>query len=371
MSEKQVYNLKIDPELRDLLPPMEEEEHKRLEDSIVKLGCQTPLFVWHGYIADGHNRYGICQKHKIPFSIVELAINNKSDVMLWMMDGQLGRRNLSPAQRIAVTLKYKEFYDKQSDEKKLNNLKQNQSDAPKTALRDKIRDRENEPREKLSKLAGVGHDTYSKGVDILTSDNEKLKKEVLSGKKKINTAYYELHPEKKKEPVKQVESSNIQENKIDDKPKTKKCKQCNQEKQLIDFYDGDDICKECKKTNSQKEFDITNKSQGGSAFKDIITGESISYDKDSVNSESMKETLKEIKTEKYAEDCVNPDGVISWTEEISNDYIEQLINQYFIIQKAINKLDTIHIDSAVDILDSVISKINGIKIKLNNKKENN
>lgn len=37
-------------------------------------------------------------------------------------------------------------------------------------------------RAKLAKVAGVSTDTYTKGKKILNSDNEKLKKEVLSGK---------------------------------------------------------------------------------------------------------------------------------------------------------------------------------------------
>ena len=47
-------------------------------------------------------------------------------------------------------------------------------------------------RAKLAETAGVSTDTYSKGAKILNSDNEKLKQEVLSGKKSINTGYKEL-----------------------------------------------------------------------------------------------------------------------------------------------------------------------------------
>ena len=53
-------------------------------------------------------------------------------------------------------------------------------------------------RAKLAKTAGVSTDTYSKGKKILDSDNEKLKKEVLSGEKSINAAYKVLQDEKKK-----------------------------------------------------------------------------------------------------------------------------------------------------------------------------
>ena len=45
---------------------------------------------------------------------------------------------------------------------------------------------------KLSKLAGVGKETYRMGAKILNSDNEKLKQEILSGEKSINAGYREL-----------------------------------------------------------------------------------------------------------------------------------------------------------------------------------
>ena len=42
------------------------------------------------------------------------------DIMEWMLDIQLGRRNLSPIQRIAVAEKYRPIYEKQAKE----NMKQ-------------------------------------------------------------------------------------------------------------------------------------------------------------------------------------------------------------------------------------------------------
>lgn len=39
----------------------------------------------------------------------------------------------------------------------------------------KIRNRDNETREQLSKLAGVGERTYGKATAILNSDNEEIK----------------------------------------------------------------------------------------------------------------------------------------------------------------------------------------------------
>lgn len=44
-----------------------------------------------------------------------------------MLDIQLGRRNLSPIQRIAIAEKYRPIYEKQARENQLSGLKQNQN----------------------------------------------------------------------------------------------------------------------------------------------------------------------------------------------------------------------------------------------------
>ena len=82
MPEKKSYDLTVDPEFRDLIPPLNEEELKLLEESLVADGCESPLIVWNGVIIDGHNRYAICRKHDIPFSIQEKHFDTREDVML-------------------------------------------------------------------------------------------------------------------------------------------------------------------------------------------------------------------------------------------------------------------------------------------------
>ena len=115
--------LKIDPELRDLLPPLSDEEKKKLEDSLLKLGYKgAPIYTWHGYIVDGHNRYELCRKHNIDFLTDDLDLGDNAtiiDVMEWMINTQLGRRNLPPAQRISVVDKFKRKIQEQAENKKI------------------------------------------------------------------------------------------------------------------------------------------------------------------------------------------------------------------------------------------------------------
>lgn len=188
--------LKIDPELRDLLPPLTNEEKKQLEKNIVENGFDRnfPIMEWHGFIVDGHNRYSICKKHNIEYVVGTLAYKTKEEVMEWMLDIQLGRRNLSPIQRIAIAEKYRNIYEKQAKENQLSGLK-NQSNyvLPNLVKRDSI-----DTTKKLAEVAGVGKETYRQAKRVLDSDNKELRQRVLSGETSISAGYKELQNEKKK-----------------------------------------------------------------------------------------------------------------------------------------------------------------------------
>ena len=89
---------------------------------------------------------------------------------------------------------YRPIYEKQAKENSLNNLKQNQ-----TADKSNLTNREfKSTNKKLADIAGVKPTTYKMGAKVLNSDNEELKKEVLSGEKTISKAYKELQNENKK-----------------------------------------------------------------------------------------------------------------------------------------------------------------------------
>ena len=191
--------LKIDPELRDLLPPLTDDEYKQLEKNIVENGFDRnfPIMEWHGYVVDGHNRYKICKDHNITdYVIGTLAYETKEEVMEWMLDIQLGRRNLSPIQRIAITEKYRPIYEKQAREnlklasggdRRSEDFKKNQGSQNSSKVENKI-----DVRAKLAETAGVSTDTYSKGKKILDSDNEEVKEKVLSGEMSINAGYNKI-----------------------------------------------------------------------------------------------------------------------------------------------------------------------------------
>ena len=91
----------IDPELRDKIPPLTEDEFTLLEENILSDGAVfSPLIVWDGTILDGHNRYEIIQKHpELTYAVHKVSFANRYEAISWICKHQLGRRNLTPQQK--------------------------------------------------------------------------------------------------------------------------------------------------------------------------------------------------------------------------------------------------------------------------------
>lgn len=103
-------NIVVNEELKAYIDPLTPEEHDALERSILAEGCRDALVLWGDVLVDGHNRYGICQKHGLPFQTVQnTRFQSMEDVHLWMIDQHLGRRSVSEFQRGVLALKKREI----------------------------------------------------------------------------------------------------------------------------------------------------------------------------------------------------------------------------------------------------------------------
>lgn len=91
--------LKIDRELRSLLPPLDKERRALLKKQIEEEGCHDAIKVWEGedIIVDGHHRYEICNELGYDFAVQELPFADKAAIAEWMVNFQDGRRNWTPA----------------------------------------------------------------------------------------------------------------------------------------------------------------------------------------------------------------------------------------------------------------------------------
>ncbi|UCU98271.1 plasmid replication/partition related protein [Acidovorax radicis] len=103
-------NIVVNEELKAYIDPLTPDEHEALERSILADGCRDALVLWGDVLVDGHNRYGICQKHGLPFQTVQNPrFQSMEDVHLWMIDQHLGRRSVSDFQRGVLALRKREI----------------------------------------------------------------------------------------------------------------------------------------------------------------------------------------------------------------------------------------------------------------------
>jgi hypothetical protein len=101
VTEKQLI---VDAELKDLIPPLTTDELSALEANLLRDGLLDALKVWRtdtgDVLLDGYNRYGICAKHGIEYRVEPVpGISTREDAKAWMVQHQLGRRNLNESQR--------------------------------------------------------------------------------------------------------------------------------------------------------------------------------------------------------------------------------------------------------------------------------
>lgn len=103
-------NITVNADLKAYIDPLTPDEHDALERSLLAEGCRDALVLWGDVLVDGHNRYGICQKHGLPYLTVQNPrFQSMEDVHLWMIDQHLGRRSVSDFQRGVLALRKREI----------------------------------------------------------------------------------------------------------------------------------------------------------------------------------------------------------------------------------------------------------------------
>lgn len=188
MTEKKLWTLKVDEGFKALIPPLTDEERRMLEENILENGCDTSIVVWNGIIVDGHNRYEVCRRHNIPFAIEEKEYGNRTDVEVWMLKNQLGRRNLNDYQRSEMVLKLKEAVAEKAQRVDSGEQHGNESKVtnwPPVSNGEKTR-------EALGRLAGVSGRTLQRVKKIVDRADEQTKEELRSGRMSINKAYSDV-----------------------------------------------------------------------------------------------------------------------------------------------------------------------------------
>ena len=176
----------IDPEFRDKIPPLTEDEFSLLEENILSDGAVfSPLIVWDGTILDGHNRYEIIQKHpELTYAVHKLSFANRYEALSWICKNQLGRRNLTPQQK-----KYL-IGQRYEAEKQADAFHGNQHTASDESGADKKCPHQNSRHVTQSRIAKETNTsasyvreagTFAKGVDAAEEALPGIKQEILTG----------------------------------------------------------------------------------------------------------------------------------------------------------------------------------------------
>ena len=183
-------SLRVDAEFMRLIPPLMEEEYRQLEQNILaKRKCLNPIIFWNGLIVDGHNRFYICIEHGIEFEVKEMHFDSREDAKLWILENQLGRRNLTDAARIELAMSKAELLKEKAKER----LKQAGGDkyGKETPLIESPLAKE-EPinvRKAVAEEAGISERNLYLYNQIKEQGSPALIEAVKNGELKIGTAY--------------------------------------------------------------------------------------------------------------------------------------------------------------------------------------
>lgn len=215
--------LEIKQEFFNLIPPLSQDEVQSLILSLRTEGCRQPIIVWKGknIIVDGHNRYAICTKLKIPFKVEDMEFKDENEVMIWMINNQFARRNLSLELRLDLTYKLREVEQKQAQERMLAGKKiedkktlgvQDTPGSNKTLASCEARvAKKGKTLSKVAEKAGVSRATVERYDTIQRKGTDEQKEAVRSGKKKIGTVYKEIQAKEKPTEKSQDNNWNIYE----------------------------------------------------------------------------------------------------------------------------------------------------------------
>lgn len=199
-------NLIIDPEFRDKIPTLSEDEFQKLRENILSDGeVRDPLVVWGETIIDGHHRWRIIQEHpELHYTIKRMEFPDKWAAIAWMCRNQLGRRNLTDEQK--TYLIGKQYEAQKMTQGASDGFRGNQhievshqiGDLPKGKTKDII-----------AKEHGIGGTTveraeqFAHGLDAADEASPGIKDAILSGEvkapKSMIAEIRNLSDEKKKE----------------------------------------------------------------------------------------------------------------------------------------------------------------------------
>ncbi|WP_109097888.1 hypothetical protein [Aquimarina sp. AU58] len=173
-------SIRVLKELEEFIVPLSKEEFKQLKENILLEGCKEAVSVWEReddlVLIDGHNRHKICQQNGIDYKISKFSFSSIEEVKAWMINHQLGRRNLNPDQMSYYRgLKYLSVRKKKGGYANILSKGQIEPSTSKILAE----------QYKVSESTIKRDSRFAKAIDLIGMTNNMLKNQILSGEIKI------------------------------------------------------------------------------------------------------------------------------------------------------------------------------------------
>ena len=187
----------IDEEFKSLIPPLSADEFRQLEENCVRDGIRDPLVVWpqddgNGILVDGHNRFRISAMHSgIRFDIKRMDFKDRDEAKLWIINNQLGKRNLIQYDKIRLEDQKRQILAEQAKKRQgaRNDLNIDKKSCQCSEKEKNKIDRQNKTDYKIAKAAGTSEDTVRKVRTINEKGTPALIEDVRNGGLTIHKAY--------------------------------------------------------------------------------------------------------------------------------------------------------------------------------------
>jgi len=187
--------MKINPELKKIIPPLTPDEKEGLENSLTSEGCRDSIILWNDFIIDGHNRYEICTKHNISFDTINKEFDSIEDVKVWMINNQKSRRNLTDGWKYELAQKKKELLIKKGREN-ISKAQKERHSGVSLSIIDK--DRNHNTQKELSKELGWSTGKTAMADKVWKDATPEIKEKIKSGEETISNAYKTIKGENQK-----------------------------------------------------------------------------------------------------------------------------------------------------------------------------
>lgn len=174
----------IDEEFKNLIAPLSDTEFSQLEASVTLFGILDPLKTWNGILIDGHHRYQLARKHGLTFKTTELQFDSREDVIVWIGENQMARRNLNRFARGELALKLESSIAARAKANLVTHTADGYQPLANLPNAESIN-----TRDKLAKIAGVSSRTLGTIKYLVDNATEEIKTALRNDTFTINAAY--------------------------------------------------------------------------------------------------------------------------------------------------------------------------------------